>query len=288
MRFPILLALFFLTTTAVAGGIRRSFEIMTLWYTYQARIEELWASEGNLNNLDIIPIQFGRGPHGTLTFNQFVEYVARRPNTLPRTPPFYFVAENNLAPDISRTANNMWMNVQKRNLDIPALWDNWQTTDGQYRIIKGARSYKGLMEQIGNIIWDMSQSGHLAGDNPNIARARDALEMVRVNRQFDYDRFYVPAVKAAPEFAGVTWKEGTPISQRGEEGKSPVLWLEQTLEANSNRPDLDDELISWREHTYFAEPDEDEGVHRRRHWVTYEMVRQAGEIATTGVCKPSR
>ncbi|OQE36107.1 hypothetical protein PENCOP_c012G03168 [Penicillium coprophilum] len=80
MKLPFVLCLFTIVSTVFAGGIRGAYERMFIWYAYQAQIDGLMKTYGNLDALTICPYDVGSGREETLLFNEFIEVTNRESN----------------------------------------------------------------------------------------------------------------------------------------------------------------------------------------------------------------
>ena len=99
MRFSFALLLSCLSTGVLAGGIRGAYERMFIWYVYQAHITDLDWRYSSVDDIEILRDGFGTAkPHGTLTFNEFIEYVNRPRNAKPGTIPS---VSNSRTPEVS-------------------------------------------------------------------------------------------------------------------------------------------------------------------------------------------
>ncbi|KAJ4315420.1 hypothetical protein N0V84_008367 [Fusarium piperis] len=186
MKLPLGFLLFFLSVYVIAGGIGGAYERIFIWFAYQATIDARFADtkQVDVNKLDICRGQKGKGRHGTLDYNEFIQFTNRFERngaiTLPTlkvfTPP-----DNN----IDRAAQNL--------LDNGGVRPMWFSTND---VVQGAGSYDGLVRAAARVLWDAK--GYLPDNgakNNFVIKAEDAVHKVVQCRTVAYDFFRIPEMK---------------------------------------------------------------------------------------------
>jgi hypothetical protein len=270
MRFHFGILLCFLVINVSAGGTRAAYERMFVWFAYQAEIDYLWNTEGNLNNLQICHSKQGTGPRGGLTFNEFVQYTNLGTNGQSGQKPQVQVATTL---QVDRTAQNLF-----RNRNNGWLAPRWQIPNNIIRSANGR--YDNMLFEVSRVVWDIKSKGI---DNSNLRSAIDAIQKVVITREIDYERYRMPALKASSDFTGskkVTWVTDQLVIKY--EAKAEKIDIPATEANNPSQPSIAQRIDTWEKNTYFA--DENDGVTRSNHKQAILSSQRCENMAKTGHC----
>ncbi|RSL54092.1 hypothetical protein CEP54_010085 [Fusarium duplospermum] len=191
MKLSLGCLLFFLSVYVIAGGIGGAYERIFIWFAYQATIDAWEKDQGkvNVNDLDICKGQKGSGRHGTLKYNEFIQFTNKfernGQTTLPTLKAF-------TPPDgnIDRAAQNL--------LDNGGVRPTWFSTRD---VVQGANTYDNLVRATGGVLWDAK--GYLddnGAKNNFVTKAEDAVHKVVQCRTVAYDFYRIPEMKKYTDF----------------------------------------------------------------------------------------
>ncbi|KPM45270.1 hypothetical protein AK830_g1306 [Neonectria ditissima] len=239
MRFYFGILLSFLVVNVSAGGIRGAYECMFVWFAYQAQIDYLMQTDGDLKALQICSGQKGSTPGGTLTFNEFIEYTNRGPNGVSNTNPN--------VPD----ADTLQGDKTAQNLYGHKTWlaNRWKVPNNIIRSANG--KYDTMMLEVSRVVWDIQSKGIL---NTNIRSAIDAIQKVVISREIDYEKYRMPAMKADPAFTDrnqVTWVTDQLVLRT--EKSAEKIDIVDTQAKNPAQPNIAQRIDTWEKTTYFAD-----------------------------------
>ncbi|KAL2784263.1 hypothetical protein BJX66DRAFT_344188 [Aspergillus keveii] len=200
MKLSFLALLTSVVTHVFAGGIRRGYELLYVWYAYKAETE--WLLQHNLDPVEeryLLPGIKGSGEHGTLKLNEFLDWTNRNAADNPsnlgevfpvdRTNP-----EASEEPDVDRGARKIYVLLE--NDRMPERWPNTKIL-----LPPGPFGYGPLMMQTAKTIWEVSQ------DTPDtdtktkalLAKFLNALYKMVIAREIDYEKYrFTDMQKAFP------------------------------------------------------------------------------------------
>ena len=247
MRFFFALILSCLSTGVLAGGIRGAYERMFIWYVYQAHIADLDWRDSNVDNIEILRNGFGTvKPHGTMTFNEFIEYVNRPKGAKKGEVPS---VSNSRMPEVTKTALEL---LNKR------LVPDWPNPSA---VIGSARSYNDLLPEVAKVA-SRTREANKADAQPSVHALLDealkAMDNVIDQRLADYERFRYDPLTKAKEFEGLRWSSREVSVDNGpKEPKSQkVVNVEATILGNPNWPDIDklgEKIQKWERDVFFTD-----------------------------------
>ena len=268
MNLSLALVLCFLIVNAAAGGVRGAYERIFIWYAYQAEIEYLTEKDGNLNNLRICPTEYGSGPQGTLTFNEFIEYTNREGNSKGPIPQILRPGQEL---NVDRVANAMW----KRQPEW--LKSRWPRPQNMH--INGP-SYNDLLKEIANEVDKFK--GTLGTNNKNIQAATRAVDLVEKTRLVDYEKYRIPELLKSPDFTGenkVNWVFDN--YQFSGMSNPKAINMEATEEENPGK-DVKNRVSNWEQSVYFNSKDLEENEVRKGHKNAWFQSYKVANFVVTG------